>query len=479
VRVNGRRPPRQVEIVTCENPLERFVPPLMRFLERAFGDCWPGRPDSPQTRLEWVRRATDAEAAAVVEMSTGQPPCLTCASGSVPEDLTEVLGPLVRETVANRRAVLGYVAEWIGPAQDGCVLSVPLTHDSRDRTSSLVLVQPAASLLKMGEPLAALLRGAWHVEGLEDPAHAQIEVLTALRDCFGRLPLQVYQHCFDTYRRVLDGLVMAFEPVVNLAEDERLIGIQSYEALARRDQDAQQAPFTVLDLAYQWGDQFVIERDRTLAVKAVHAYARAHEDGPFAGNKPPGLSINVAVRSLLSDGYADALGRALQEAGLGHGLVTLEISERDPIKPEPDEKWLPNPMAYFRSRLADLASRLQVAFAVDDFGVDHASLERISELGLTQIKVDRAILGHPRALEELQLVVDIAHDALRRGIDPAARDVVVEGFDGTSEVTLKQIFGLSIRHIQGYITEQPAQPRLRTLDDGVRRRIASMVRGAP
>jgi hypothetical protein len=235
----------------------------------------------------------------------------------------------------------------------------------------------------------------------------------------------------------------------------------------------------------------------------VHAYAEAHAAGPFAGDTPaPGLSINVAVRSLLSDGYADALGRALAETGLDDGQVTLEISERDPIKPEPDEQWLPSPMAFFRSRLQELTSRLQVAFAVDDFGVDHASLERIAQLGLTQIKVDRAILSHPHALDELQLVVDIAHDALRRGVErrgeasavsatavnrraleraagagPAARDVVVEGYDGHSDVTLAQIYALRIRRIQGYITEQPARPRLRTLDESVRARIAAMVRG--
>jgi EAL domain-containing protein (putative c-di-GMP-specific phosphodiesterase class I) len=134
-------------------------------------------------------------------------------------------------------------------------------------------------------------------------------------------------------------------------------------------------------------------------------------------------------------------------------------------------------MDFFRERLVAIASRLQVNFAVDDFGVDHASLERISKLALTQIKVDRDILHHPRGLDELRLVVEIAQDTLQHGSGPAAREVVVEGFDGLSEVTLKDIYDLGIMYVQGHIAQQPAATQLKALDKNVRRTIAALVRG--
>ena len=59
------------------------------------------------------------------------------------------------------------------------------------------------------------------------------------------------------------------------------------------------------------------------------------------------------------------------------------------------------PHAYFHNRLAAIARDVGVAFAVDDFGEGYASLSRMAELPLTQIKVDRAILHHPLAAKEL------------------------------------------------------------------------------
>ncbi|HZP50213.1 MAG TPA: hypothetical protein VFB40_03535, partial [Actinocrinis sp.] len=77
-------------------------------------------------------------------------------------------------------------------------------------------------------------------------------------------------------------------------------------------------------------------------------------------------------------------------------------------------------------------------FAIDDFGVGHAPLDRVASFAATQIKVDRAILSHPLALDELDLVVKLADD--------------------------------------GYIAEEPAPQQLRPLSQDLRNRIASLTR---
>jgi EAL domain-containing protein (putative c-di-GMP-specific phosphodiesterase class I) len=251
--------------------------------------------------------------------------------------------------------------------------------------------------------------------------------------------------------------------------------VHSYEALARRHESDLGAPFRALQMSQAWGDRFVIERDSILMAKAVRAYAEADADAPWEGTRP--ISINVAVRSLLSDSYISDVRAALTAADLDPRLVTLEISEHDPIEPREDEAWPQEPLAHFHHRLTALTAALEVSFAVDDFGVGYSSLARLAELPLTQIKVDRAILHHPMALEELGLVVDVARYASSRGHAPSSRSVIVEGFDDESPVGLHDIFRLGIRHVQGFISGEISLSSLRPLDKPLRERIAALVRG--
>ncbi|HET8658920.1 MAG TPA: EAL domain-containing protein [Micromonosporaceae bacterium] len=490
------QPAPQVRIVWCANPLDRSVSTIKQFLDQAFrpdeptaagratagpasagpataGPVAAGDSAAPGGYLERVRRSVSARGAAVVEFPGAGYQIRDATAGFGGADSSELMAQVASLARPHRREALGWVA-----AQEDAhrLLAVPLTHHGGARTSFLVVLDPAAPFLDLGEPLAGLLRALWGASSPEDLPLTEVEVLTALRESSGRLPLEIYEHCFAAYQRVLGSLVMVFEPVVELARHPRFVHVHAYEALARRDLHARQASGRALDLAYPWGDRFVIERDSVLAVKAIESYARAADS--WQGPKLPGVSINVAVRALLSDAYVDALRNVIQETGLGYGAVTLEISERDKIEPRPGEDWGDDWIEYFRAHLTRLADDLRVGFAVDDFGVDHASLDRISRLGLTQIKVDRSVLAHARALDELRLVVQIARDALRRGTGPGVRDVVVEGMDEREAGKLEAIYAMGIQYVQGYIVDDRATGELRPLTPAVKKKIASYVRGA-
>ena len=186
----------------------------------------------------------------------------------------------------------------------------------------------------------------------------------------------------------------------------------------------------------------------------------------------------MSVRSLLSGAYERALGQAISDVGLAPDMVTLEISEGDAIEPLPgEEDWRPTPIAFFQNRLRELANSLRVNFAVDDFGVGYASLDRVSSLDLTQIKVDRAILHHSMAKKELELVVQLAKEALNQGRSAMPRVVVAEGVDSESPISLHDLRELGINYVQGYITGGPARPSLDPLSDEVRREVAFRVKG--
>jgi EAL domain-containing protein (putative c-di-GMP-specific phosphodiesterase class I) len=185
----------------------------------------------------------------------------------------------------------------------------------------------------------------------------------------------------------------------------------------------------------------------------------------------------VSLRSLLDDSYVETLRQLISDLQLHANAVTLEISEQDAIEPWAGEQWQGAPHTYFNNRLAAIARATGIAFALDDFGAGQASLSRMAELPLTHIKVDRGILHHRQAIEELRLVVAVARDAFDRGEAHTARAVIVEGVDHESPVSLRQIYRSGIRHVQGFITGERGAPDLRRLSPEVRKDIAARVRG--
>lgn len=459
----------------CKSPLEDRSSSIMQLLGRVFrSEAHPLPPSSQQgqaERVEIIRYALDADSVAVLEFSGRGIGVVNSTARFDKDELWPMLELSAADAMQYRTSMPGHV---VSNDADRRLLCVPVSYED-DRTLTLIVVDPALALLDMGEPLAVMLRTIWDSNPLDDPTEAEMRVMTALRTNFGRLPLNLYQYAFSLYQKLIGSMTMVFQPVVELDQRAAGVSVHSYEALARRADHEVRAPLLALRMAYAWGDRFIIERDALLLEKAVRSYAAADAEAPWQGTKP--LSVNVAVRSLLSDSYLTQVSKALAEADLNPRTLTLEISEQDPIQPGPGERWPQEPLAYFHRRLTDLARELRINFAVDDFGVGYASLARMAELPLTQIKVDRAVLHHPLALEELALVARVARHALDRGHAPQARVVTVEGYDDEAPISLKEIYDLGIHHVQGYFCGEVATTSLRPLDQSVRDRIAARVRG--
>ncbi len=459
----------------CLNPLEDQTSSIRQLLDRLFRTGVRSAPQAPQGgrdgRVEFVRHALDAESAAVVQFVSGNFRIVDQTAQFDKDTLSPMLEIAAADGAKHPRATPGYV---VSHGVSRRMLCVPLSIEG-DRTLTLAVVDPAPAQLDMGEPLAVMLRAVWGTDPVADPVQAEMTVLTALRTSFGRLPIKLYDDAFSLYQQLIGSIVMVFEPVVELDQRATGVSVQSFEALARRHERDRRAPWSTLRMAHDWGDRFVVERDSILVAKSIHSYAEADAATGRQGTKP--LSVNVAVRSLLSDAYLHHVNKALGEAGLNPRTLTLEISEQDPITPEPGERWPQEPLVYFHNRLTRLARELRISFAVDDFGVGYASVARMAELPLTQIKVDRAILHHPLALEELTLVTRVARYASDQGQTGQPRTVIVEGFDDDAPISLHEIFRLGIHHVQGYFSGAIASTSLPELEPTVQDRIASLVRG--
>ncbi|MGC4789216.1 EAL domain-containing protein [Micromonospora sp. DT178] len=459
----------------CKSPLEDQSSSILQLLGRVFRS--ETRPvQSPQQtgyadRVEIMRYALGAESVAAVEFSGTAIRVVNATPRFDKEELRPLLELSSADAIKYRTGMPGHI---VSNDAGRRILCVPLLHED-DKVLALTVVDPAPALLDMGEPLAVMLRAMCDANFLGDPLQAEMRVMTALRTDFGRLPLNLYEYAFSLYQKLVGSMFMVFQPVVELALRRTGVSIQSFEALARRGDHETRAPLSALQMAYAWGDRFIIERDALLLTKALHSYDAADAAASYQGTKP--LSVNVAVRSLLSDAYLAQVSKALIEADMNPRTLTLEISEQDAIEPGPGERWLQEPLAYFHRRLTTLARDLRITFAVDDFGVGYASLARMAELPLTQIKVDRAVLHHPLAMEELALVARVARHATDLGHAHTPRPVIVEGYDDAAPISLKQIYDLGIHHVQGFFCGNSASTSLHDLEEPIREQIASLVRG--
>jgi EAL domain-containing protein (putative c-di-GMP-specific phosphodiesterase class I) len=461
--------PAPVRIEPLEGPLDRHTAALTALIERLSHQV-PTVANNSKVHL--LKLATGAESVALLEYTAGW---FTQVDATPRFDLADV------QHLLGSRSELRFPADplWFGHITRSAeheLFCMPISR-AENKTLLLAFVNPPADLIAIGEPLAKVLETVWHTDVPASPQEAEIHMLSAMRQTFGRLPHALYERCLDLYREVLESFVIVFQPVIKISPEWERVGVHSYEALARRSTEDTRAPVAMLKIAHAWGDRFVVVRDQIIVRKALTSYAQAHATGPWAGDFPKPVSVNVSVRSLLSGLYLDTVREAIADADLDPANVTLEISEQDPIEARPGERWPGEPHAYFHQQLVEVARDIGVSFAVDDFGAGYATVSRMAELPLTQIKVDRTMLHHPQAAAELALVMQVARDPVERGATHIGRVVIVEGVDDESPLTLKEIFDQKIRHVQGYITRTPASQRLGTLSDEVRRDIAARVRG--
>jgi hypothetical protein len=313
-----------ISIVSCENSLDRQAAAISQLLGRLFRSeaRIPRQPSTARNfgRADLIRLAVDAESVAVVEVAADRLAVMDQTPTFNTDKYRELLEQSRRYCFPVDTVGLGHV----GTDERGHrILLVPVLQK---KTFTLVLVVAGLppSLLEIGEPLVTLLQAVWNVNIVDDPLHAEVRVLTALRATFGRLPRSLYERCFDLYRQLINELVTVFQPVISLDRRSHGVAVHSYEALARRRDGDKRAPINILQVAYVWGERFIVERDVLLLRKAMGTYAEADAGAQREGTKP--ISFNVAVRSLLSDSYLAVLRETVDEALFDRRFITLEIS---------------------------------------------------------------------------------------------------------------------------------------------------------
>ena len=234
----------EVQITPLEGPLDRYVTLVSDVVGRLV--CRPAHAakNARVTMVDRLKAATGAKAVALLQRG---PDGFTPIDRTLRFDLDDVQ-PLLMDIPSARRLWFGHIAA----AEGSSVFCMPVDV-VEDKIVLLAFVDMPPELIDMGQVLAKALETVWTTNFPDNPDEAEIEVLTALRRTFGRLPDALYERCVHLYRKVLESFVMAFQPVIEISAEPQGIGVHSYEALARRNADDATAPIAMLQIAQDWG----------------------------------------------------------------------------------------------------------------------------------------------------------------------------------------------------------------------------------
>ena len=159
--------------------------------------------------------------------------------------------------------------------------------------------------------------------------------------------------------------------------------------------------------------------------------------------------------------------------GMGRGKVVLELSEQDDYQRAFRER--SDQSVTLLNYLMRFSREAGVEFAIDDFGVGHSSLDRLSSLTLAHVKIDRSILSHSLALKEIELVVEVADLAFANGTSPTGRRIVLEGVDEDCTIPLRDLRRAGVNYIQGFLMEPNASEEIMPVSSERRSMIAAML----
>jgi diguanylate cyclase (GGDEF)-like protein len=259
----------------------------------------------------------------------------------------------------------------------------------------------------------------------------------------GHIPVALFERALDAegdQMRLLEELqegielgylVLHYQPQLNLRTGE----IRSVEALLRwaHPRLGLLPPDNFLPIAEEAGLM------GTITKWVLEESGRQCTTWADAG-RPLTVAVNVSPTNLLAPGFVAGIREHLARHELAAEHLILEITESSVIKD----------FETFRGVIAEL-HELGVDVSIDDFGAGATSLTYLSDLEVTELKLDRSFLTglggreRERSLELVRSTIELGHAMGMR--------IVAEGIEDTATLTLLAELGCDIA--QGYFISRP------------------------
>jgi diguanylate cyclase (GGDEF)-like protein len=156
---------------------------------------------------------------------------------------------------------------------------------------------------------------------------------------------------------------------------------------------------------------------------------------------PLHFSVNVAAIELTHRDIVASVQEAVKESGADPAWLTLEITERMLAEETPKL------MAMFHQ-----LRELGVGLSVDDFGVGYSSFRYVDRYPLTEIKIDKDLVGEmPQSAAKRIIIGAVIEIGRELGID-----IVAEGIE--TEAQREALRAMNCPFGQGYLFGAPVEP---------------------
>ena len=196
-----------------------------------------------------------------------------------------------------------------------------------------------------------------------------------------------------------------------------------------------QGPVRFIELAEDTGLILDIGHWGRCEVARFAAEVNLHRPAPLR------FSINVAAIELTHRDIVASVQDAVKESGADPGWLTLELTER--MLAEETPKLL----AMFHQ-----LRELKVGLSVDDFGVGYSSFRYIDRYPLTEIKIDKALIGElPQSAAKRIIIGAVIEIGRELGLD-----IVAEGIE--TEAQWDALRAMNCPFGQGYLFGAPVEP---------------------
>lgn len=241
-----------------------------------------------------------------------------------------------------------------------------------------------------------------------------------------RLSLEHYLH----HALEANEISLCYQPKL-LLETEKLVSV---EALARWHQ-SKLGPVNTeafISLAEETG--LINEIGEWILKKACYQYMDWREKNILLES----IGVNVSARQLASKGFTEIVESTLQETGVPHHCLDLEITESAFIHD-----------ASALTKELNQLHELGIKISIDDFGKEYSSLNYLKKIPFDLIKIDREFImdldNDQRDRHIVEVIIDIGHTLDKK--------IVAEGIE-----TIEQKNILSALHCdygQGYLFSKP------------------------
>ncbi len=279
------------------------------------------------------------------------------------------------------------------------------------------------------------------------PALVEAAIIDSLKKDFKFVSESLYERRFQLFCERLQKMVVYFEPLICIDANEFFIS--GWEALAR-DPESLTAPVDLFQAAELWGSRFKVELDQYFLKVAAKSYKEARKLKQRRLSDVVPLSVNVYPESLVRTEYFETVREILAEDIISPRNLVLEISEKSELPEFDDSIRLDNPLAFFKNKLLEYVHQFNIRFAIDDFGVGYSSVSRLAGLNPCHVKIDREILHH----QSSDLIIRFVHQIVKdNNLYPP--NVIVEGVDEETPISLYQLKKIGVTYIQGHIVGKP------------------------